>query len=219
MNNFLRRILDFLSTRHCVLCGRAVDVGQDMSICGKCECKISALGKTSFSNGGITVSVLPYEGDTRRSIFKFKFRNKKYYGYTFGKLIGDRIKTFDWHTELDCVACVAIKGRKRMYNQAAVIAEQTANELQIPFYENALVKIKVVPSFYGLDAKERAKAVRGAFKAGNDSVKDKKVLLIDDISTTGVTLNECRNELLTAGANEVYCATACYVRSIPKKSM
>lgn len=212
MNRRIRRILDFLSVRHCVVCGRGVSVGEDMSVCGTCTEKVRSSGKTSFSAGSVTVSVLPYAGFTRRAVFKFKFRNKKYYGYTFGRLVGGRVKEFDWHRELDCAVCVAMKGRSRLYNQAAVIAQYAAAELGIPFFENALVKVKDVKPFYKLDAKERAKAVNGAFKAGEtDIIKGKNVLLIDDISTTGTTLGECGRVLLAAGAAKVYCATLCYV--------
>lgn len=218
MSRFIRRLLDFISVRRCVLCGRGVGVGRDMSVCAECGEKIRFLGKTSFASGGTTVSVLPYDGFVRKAMFKFKFRNKKYYGYTFGRLVGERVGEFDWCGELDCAVCVAMKGRKRLYNQAAVIAERAAEVLGIPFCENALVKVKNVPPFYRLDAKERAKAASGAFKVGDtDAVKGKCVLLIDDISTTGTTLNECRNVLLSGGAAKVYCATLCYVPADLKK--
>ena len=211
MNRFVRRLLDILFVRPCVICGKPVKTSDEINLCKCCGDAFQRYGQTITTPGGIAVSVLPYEKYIRRAMFRFKFGNKKYYGYTFGELIYKRIKQFDWCRDIDCVVCVPMKGRNRMYNQAAVIAEQVAGRMNIPFEENVLVKIKDNPPFYKLGKAQRLKLVKGAFDIGDENcIEGKRILLIDDIYTTGATTGECRRVLMMNGAAEVFCATVCY---------
>lgn len=211
MGKFIRRLLDALCVRPCVLCGRPVKVSDKINLCRDCMDVVPRYGQTITTTGRITTSVLPYDGHIRKAIGKFKFKNKKYYGYTFGELIYQRLLDMPWYDDIECVVCVPMKERNRLYNQSAVIAKQVAQSMGVPFAEKALVKIKSNPPFYKLGIKERLKLVKGAFDIGSDlSFVGKRVLLIDDVYTTGATLGECRRVLVLNGAAEVYCATACY---------
>ena len=211
MNRFVKRVLDILFVRPCIICGKPVKTSDEINLCADCDNAVHQYGQTVSVPGRIVISVLPYEKYIRRAMFRFKFGNKKYYGYTFGELIYKRIKQFDWHENIDCVVCVPMKGRDRMYNQAAVIAGHVSCRMGIPFEENVLVKIKDNPPFYRLGKNERLKLVKGAFDiCDNNSIRDKRILLIDDIYTTGATIGECRRVLMMNGAAEVFCVTACY---------
>lgn len=211
MREFIRRLMDVFYVRPCIVCGRFVRISDELNLCHECAEIIPRYGQTSKTEGRITVSVLPYEKHIRRAMSKFKFRNKKYYGYTFGEVLYTRIRDAEWYDDIDCITCVPMKGRKRLYNQSAVIAGHVAKSMNIPFAENALVKIKDNPPFYKLGRNERLKLIKGAFDIGDDlSFVGKRVLLIDDIYTTGVTVGECRRVLNMNGAAEVYCATVCY---------
>lgn len=110
----------------------------------------------------------------------------------------------------DCVCFVpmTLKNKlKRGINQSELLARCIANELNIPLYQNALVKLKQNRVQHNLSRNERIMNVKGVFTASDD-VKGKTVLLVDDIKTTGATLNECSRELLKAGAGQVFCVTA-----------
>lgn len=211
MSDFVRRVLNVLYVRPCVICGRPVRVADNINLCRRCVNAVDRYGQTIKTSGRITVSVLPHEKFARRAMNRFKFKNKKYYGFTFAKLIHNRLRTCGWYGNIECVLCVPMGKRNRLYNQSAVIASQVAERIGVPFAENALIKVKDNPPFYKLSRAERIRAIKGAFDVGDDlSFVGKRVLLIDDIYTTGTTVGECRRVLLMNGAAEVYCATACY---------
>lgn len=211
MKKLIRQVLDGLSVRFCIVCGKPVKIRDDINLCEKCADKISNYGQTIHTADRIVASRLPYEKHIRRHIIKFKFRNKKYLGYTFAKLLYERLIQYPWISEIQSVTCVPMKGRNRAYNQSAVVAEHVAELMNVPFKENALIKIKNNPPFYTLTLKQRLKAVKGAYSIGDDkSFVGERILLIDDIYTTGATIGECRHVLLKGGADCIYCATVCY---------
>lgn len=211
MKRILRRILDALYTRPCVLCGKPVKASEEINLCKRCTGKSALLGRTFEVSGNVTTCALPYSGHSRNAMIKFKFRNKKYYGFTFAELIYRRLCKYPWMSEIDCVVCVPMRGRKRLYNQAAVIAEGVAARLDVPFSEDALVKVKDNPPFYKLKRKERLGYIKDAFRVKDpDFISGRTVLLIDDIYTTGTTVGECTRTLLSGGAGKVYSATVCY---------
>ena len=214
MKKFFKRFLDYTSVRHCVICAKAVTVKSDVSICKKCIDKKHAHGVTFEDSGNTVVSALPYIKNIRKAMTKFKFRSMKYYGYTFASIVYERIKDYCWCDDIDCIVCIPMKNRDRLYNQAEVIAKCVSEMSKIPFAQAALIKVKDNPPFYKLDKKQRLKLIDGAFKVSDVSaVSGKTVLLIDDIYTTGVTINEGAKMLLLSGARKVYCATACYAVS------
>lgn len=214
MKKFIKRIVDMFSVRYCIMCNRAVNVGDDISICHKCIGKCGKFGSEFVNSGNTVVSVFPYIKNVRKAMMRFKFRNKKYYGHTFGTVVYNRVRESGWYKEIECITCVPMRNRDRLYNQAAVISGVVAEKSGIPFVEDALVKVKDNPPFYKLNRQRRLELIKGSFKAENvTSFKDKTVLLIDDIYTTGVTMNEAAITLLHAGAKKIYCATACYAVS------
>ena len=211
MKNLLKRILNIVFVRHCVVCGKTVSVNCRLNLCKCCETKTNTFGYTVDTYGKISVSVLPYENHIRKYIKKFKFSGRKYLGETFAEVLNDRLRTFPWYSMIDCVTCVPMKGRNRPYNQSSIIGEHIAKRMGVPFKEDALRKLKNNPPFYKLTIKERLKALKGAYDVGDDkSFSGETVLLIDDIYTTGLTLEACRQVLLKNGAKTVYSATVCY---------
>ncbi len=217
MSRVLRKILDFVSVRPCVVCGRAVPLKRDINLCLGCEDEVKRSGMYMSTSGAEVVSVLPYEKHARKAMFKFKFRDKEYYGYTFGMILAERLKIFDWWREVDCIVCIPMKGRDRDYNQSAVIAKWVSERTNKPFDENVLIKVKNNPPFYTLKYEQRMKFIKDAFKIVDyDFIKDKNVVVIDDIYTSGTTLKECRRLIMKNGAKSVRCATVCYRTGIKK---
>ena len=93
--------------------------------------------------------------------------------------------------------------KERGFNQSSLIAEKVADYLSIPFDENVLKRVKNTKIQSGLVRKERMKNIRGAFELVED-VKGKKVLLVDDVWTTGSTMRECVKVMKKNGAREVW---------------
>jgi ComF family protein len=100
------------------------------------------------------------------------------------------------------------KLRERNFNQSLLLARSAAHLLGAELDFLSLRRIKYTQPQTGLKSNERRKNVRGAFEVVNRNVvKGRSVLLVDDVTTTGSTLNECARTLRRAGAREVFCLT------------
>jgi ComF family protein len=112
-------------------------------------------------------------------------------------------------TAMDAIIPVplGIKGlRERGFNQSLLLAKVISENAKIPLVMDGLMKIRETHPQVGLSAKERARNLKGAFIAKRD-FRGKKLLLVDDVMTTGTTANECAKELFKAGAEDVAALT------------
>lgn len=96
--------------------------------------------------------------------------------------------------------------RLREFNQTLLISKVISKELKIPLHMDVLFKKRDTPPQIGLNAKQRVKNLKGAFEVRGD-IKGLRLLLIDDVMTTGATARECSKELMKAGAKEVIVLT------------
>ncbi len=102
---------------------------------------------------------------------------------------------------------LSIKGlRERGFNQSLLLSKVISDNRKIPLLMDRLVKIRETPPQIGLSAKERSKNLKGAFSM-KKNVQGMKLLLVDDVMTTGATARECARQLLKAGADEVAVLT------------
>ena len=208
---FLATLLDLLFPPKCVFCGRVLNKRDD-SWCDKC---IEALPYTL--DGGrqdgiyydFCISPLYYKGAVRRSVLRYKFRGASGYASAYGKMLADCIKE---HPDIgyDIISWVPLSSKRertRGYDQAMLLALATALELDDVAAETLKKPHDVrAQSELGAAAERRAN-ISGAYEATDPELVDGKcVLLIDDIVTTGSTLDECASVLLTAGASRVICA-------------
>jgi competence protein ComFC len=98
-----------------------------------------------------------------------------------------------------------VRFKERGYNQATLLARPIAIYFEIPLVKRALVRHRETKSQVGLTVSERHDNVVDAFKADDKIVTGKNILVVDDVATSGATLNACAKALLDAGANKVYC--------------
>jgi ComF family protein len=108
----------------------------------------------------------------------------------------------------------AARQRERGYNQAALLARELAAHLQRPIVENALVRTKVTAPQVGLGAEERRNNVRGAFRCATNGLAGKGVLLVDDICTTGATLEAACKALRENGIPSVWAYTLARAKNV-----
>lgn len=184
--------------RICVTCGRPFDSETDY--CLGCQ------NNERFFE--FCRSPLVYEGIAKELMHAFKFGGKRYLAKYFVSFMIDTY--LDNPFNCDVVIAVPISKRKyleRGYNQSELLAKELANRLNIEYDDSLLKKIKDTKNQVGLGKKERIENLRGAFLASKE-VKGKTVLLIDDVLTTGSTVNECSKELMKKGANSVQVITA-----------
>jgi competence protein ComFC len=168
------------------------------------------------------VCVYYYKGGAKDAMHRFKFQNKKYYAGTFAKLLAERIGKFLDAAAIDAVLPVPMSKeseRARGYNQSALLAGKVAEEIGKPHLKGVLLKPAPTRVQSGLSLKERKENVKGAFQvADQKAVRGKRLLLIDDIITTGATLSECARVLKESGADRVFAAALCATEFGRKKN-
>lgn len=162
-----------------------------------------------------------YEGGIRSGLQALKFHGKSSFANGLAEEMAEwACKIYGRHT-FDLAACVPMtpkRVKQRGYNQSILLAQKTAELLHLPFSPHILRKIFDNRPQHSLPAEERTGNVAGVFDCTDASaVKGKHVLLIDDIKTTGATLNECAKMLRIAGAQSVSCLCCAVVYQKRKK--
>jgi ComF family protein len=204
-----KRVLDFLFPPRCVFC-RKILKNSEHEMCDECQKQLPYTNGTSVRLKGEffteCVSPLLYSGNVRKSFLRFKFKNATNYAGCYGKLLANCVRD-NMNGKFDLITWVPLSAKrqkKRGYDQAMLIAMVVALELDYVAVE-ILVKHTDIPAQSGLRAAEERRAnVLGAFGViDSELVCGKRILLIDDIVTTGATLSECSQVLLAAGASEV----------------
>jgi ComF family protein len=158
-------------------------------------------------------SFTAYEGPAIAILDRLKYRNRQEYAEVISPLM---VRTLQSHySALAFGGVVAVplhptRRRERGYNQAALLAEAISRKTGLAYLDHTLLRIRPTPSQTHLDRRARAKNVRDAFVVRNaEAVVGKTILLVDDVCTTGATLNECAQALCAAGATAVYGLTFC----------
>lgn len=201
----------FLSLLYPPVCGICGRVGENW-ICKRCERSLKQeekeIEQTDLSPYfKKAFFIYSYQGKIKELLTEYKFHSKPYLYHTLTKNILKNEKACRFLKEYDIIIPVPIhKKRKqeRGYNQCELLAREIAKKLKIPIESKALVKFKNRPPQSTLKKEERIQAVKGVYKVENvEKIKNKKILLLDDIYTTGSTLAECSKMLKEAGAEEI----------------
>lgn len=222
-----RGVMDVVCPMTCPMCDRILPKNE--KICTECEKKLVYIFEPKCKKCGkeledeekeycidcslrkhyfkIGIAAFKYNGMISKSIYKFKYHNRRsyaaFYGDAISKVYGKEI--LRWNA--DVIIPVPIHNKrqvKRGYNQAALIARELGSNLNILVDEKYLFRISNTKPMKELDKTSRKKNVEKAFKIFKNVVKYKKIILVDDIYTTGNTLDACAKVLLEAGASEIY---------------
>ena len=228
-------IIKLLYPQRCKYCNIVIDIRRE--ICHTCEntlqiiegdiCKLCGK-KVNDCNCGhkkhfykYICAPFYYDGAASRAIWRFKFRNQTKLSKVFAK---DMAKCFDtYYKGYDFDLCTFVPSskeslKKRGYNQAELLARDFSEITDIPC-EEILLKTRETKIQHDLLSVERSGNLAGAIelKDGID-LENKRILLIDDIKTTGSTLNECAKMLLIGGATEVFCLTVAITNKKEEKN-
>lgn len=211
-------VLDLLFPPKCPYCQRLME-GSYIPACSHCQPTlpwlVGAQGerKVDFTAG--CLSPLGYRGSVVDSIHRYKFAGRASYAKSYGILVAQCVRD-NWKEPLDAVTWAPLSGprrRKRGYDQAKLLAQWVARELELPLL-GMLDKVRDAPPQSSLqeDAQRRAN-VLGAYRLKKGARSEgMRLLLVDDVVTSGATLSECARQLAHGGATGVVCATLAQAR-------
>ncbi|MGI6072431.1 MAG: ComF family protein [Lachnospiraceae bacterium] len=196
--------LDFADGQaRCMCCSRPLEDEQEQ-YCRDCSEKIR-----EFDRG---ISMMLHNDAARKIIYDLKYSSMKdngdFLAFEAARRIGETIRRMD----VDAIIPVPLhrkRLRERGYNQAAEIAKRFVNFMEEDFTidEEYLVRRKKTQPLKGMSGQERMSSLQGVFAINKEAGRYERVLIVDDIFTTGATLNECAKTLKQAGVNMVYFMT------------
>ncbi len=202
--DFCAPTLPIIQMKDCRCCGRPV-LSEGSPFCEAC----ADPEERCFSGGAVWLN---YSGSARKLIAALKFGKKPILGHWIGEQMAKTVAEKTWMTELEGVVPVPLHPERQLergYNQSTFLAEGIGKTLHLPVIDGALVRYRDTPHQLGLDREARMKNLSGAFVVKEDQkIVGRKLLLVDDVITTGSTLKECALTLLAAGAQSVYVTAA-----------
>ncbi|MCR5404777.1 MAG: ComF family protein [Butyrivibrio sp.] len=185
----------------CMKCGKPLGRSSTDEYCSDCV-RVQHIFDRGFS-------VFEYRSISG-SVYRFKYLGRREYAVFYAaatkKLLGDRLKVLGIEAVIP-VPMYRGKERKRGYNQAAVYAKAVSKILALPYRGDVIARKRDTVPMKELDATGRRNNLKNAFNIVRNDVKFKCVLLIDDIYTTGTTIDELSRVLRVAGVERVYFLT------------
>lgn len=226
--------LVFPSNIYCISCGKPIDSEAPYSLCDTCLrelhwvdrwtcltcgkpltsnttellCRDCAQGERQFNQAYTCVL---YGTAEREIIHRFKYNEKTYYKESLAQLMQERLVHEPWKEDLILpVPMYKGKERRRGYNQATLLAKSLSKMRGNPYRTDLLIRRRDSVPMSKLNAVERRENSKNLFQITPGKSKllwEKTILLVDDIFTTGSTMEACSAVLKEAGAKEVYCIT------------
>lgn len=193
--------IEYVKEPVCKKCGKPI-LNEEKEICDDCE-----RYEHFFEQGK---SIWIHKGVVRRSLYQFKYHNRRIYGKTYGKelfrLYGQKIK--DWG--IDVIIPVPLhkkRRRKRGYNQSEIIAHILGKLAHIPVDTKSVRRVRHTKPQKELNHKERRQNVKHAFAVNKQWKVPQNVLIVDDIYTTGNTVDEIAKLIKEKGVQKVFFLT------------
>lgn len=228
MNEILKiqeKIINLIYPQTCGICGKI----NNKTICSKCNIqlkkqeKIGILTKEKLEENSLEMEkhfeelmyIFKYEGQIRELILDYKFNEKSYMYKTFVNFLLKNKKIFENIKKYDKIIPVPISKKRykeRGYNQSLLIAKEismqisyeTNNNIKLELVNNCLIKTKNIIEQSKLNKEDRQHNIQGVYTLKNGSIlTNKSILLVDDIYTTGSTVNECSRVLQQAKPNKI----------------
>jgi len=209
-------------TTQCLLC--ASNQGGDLGICSDCmrdlpwhikpQCSLCGLichgticgaCLNATLNFDATTALFAYDYPIDKLIQHYKYKEMLHLSRTFGLLLSTKLASQTQN--IDAIVPMPMhhtRLKERGFNQALEVARFVAINLQIPLSHNACQRIKHTPPQASLPFKARIQNIRGVFEC-SESLQGKRIAIIDDVMTTGASLNELAKTLKKAGAAQVEC--------------
>jgi len=235
-NLVLNKLLNLLYPRMCIECKQDIgSEAKDSIFCGDCKTAVVRLpdnlcftcsapfvssAATSHSPSHccevcrenpplFSKAITPflYEGPLATAICQFKYQKMPHLATPLARLMVNDLSKIS----VDYIMAIPLhptRLRSREFNQSLLLVKQIGITLSRPYFIDTMIRTRETSPQVGLSKKERDENIKGAFRVRqSDEVKDRRILLIDDVYTTGATLKEGAKTLMHAGAKEVIVAT------------
>lgn len=231
-------MLDIFYPHRCPICDDVLPVGIDCTACVKCERIVQKAVRPYCMKCGKPIgderkefctdcekrehfylqgkAAFVYDKYMQKSIAAFKYRGRREYGNYYAEQIVKKHKKWIETIGAQCLIPVPIhreRYRKRGYNQAKIIADEIGNRVELPVIDNFIERNKNTEALKNLSEAKRRECLKDAFFVSETSellYRDLRcVILVDDIYTTGSTINECAAALKRAGVKKNYFLCAC----------
>lgn len=221
--------LDLIFPRRCTICDAVLPLGQQ-EICRQCRKRIFYLDKNTCFKCGKPVketeeycydcghkqhwfrqgaALFPYEF-VRQSLYRYKYAGRQEYAEFYGKQMASFFREKKEYWKPDALVPVPLhkkKERKRGYNQAALLAKEISRFWNVPVMEDLVIRTKNTRPMKQIDGTERQNNLKKAFKIGRNDVKLNTIIVIDDIYTTGSTIDAIARICQDAGIKSIYFLT------------
>lgn len=205
-------IIDVIFPHVCGVCGKICKEG----LCKKCLLKLNNILKMDYNMEKIAHGnqffeehfyIANYSGDIKKMLINYKFNDKSYLARTFLYIIRNNEKICEFLKKYDIITPVPIhkaRRKERGYDQNEIILRGFKEFSTIKVDLNIIVKIKGIKPQSTLNKKDRIKNIKNVYRIRRDkNIHGKSIILLDDIYTTGSTVNECSRMLKLAGAKNV----------------
>lgn len=192
----------------CSRCGKPFSSSEPAKVSETFLC-INCRDKTRFAYSRLR-SPFRYRSPMREMIHLFKFQGMTGIGGALGKLLADWVAAGNPFPDADLIVPVPLhfwRFVRRGFNQSEILARATAEKLGLPYLPGAIRRVRNTTPQSRLNPVERRRNLKGAFFAETRLVRKKKVLIVDDVLTTGTTIRECAATLRRSGAAEIFALT------------
>ena len=206
---FLNTLSNFIYPKKCGICNKICK----NYLCENCERKLQKIEKIKINKVknkyfSEHLYIFKYDGIIRKKIISYKFNDNAYLYNFFAKIILKNKKAYSFLENYDIIIPISIHKKRlkqRGYNQTELIAQEIVKNIEkLELKNNILIKIKNTNPQSTLNKSNRKNNLMGAYKIINsEEIRYKNIVLIDDVYTTGSTVNECSKILKQAGAGKI----------------
>ena len=234
MKNLLLKLSAFIYPVTCSCCGKDIPVLSKRRICAPCKNDLKLIEGLICQKCGLPLydggehcytcrkrpkefyfdkmrSAYAYKGYIRKLVLKFKYSDRMFLAGELAEGMIAAMRNHVFFNEVDIIVPVPlsiVRRIKRGYNQAELLANGISEKISKPVVKNALVRKKITKPQFKLSKQERFDNIKDSFAVKNkDLIKNKNILLVDDIATTSATASACAKALKEAGGKKVYVIT------------
>jgi ComF family protein len=222
LKEFFKDLLDLIFPRCCAGCDAPL-IGTEQTLCTICRISLPRIGLKSLqmdilqnkfvNEPAVTFThsflLFTKKGKVQKLLHALKYRGNQEVGLVLGEMFGQEMRDSEQLSGVDLIVSVPLHTRKkklRGYNQSDLLAEGFSNATGISWSASALKRVKFTETQTGKNKVERRENVKGVFIA-SPNLNVSKVIIMDDVLTTGATLEECVQTLTNAGCKEFVILT------------